>query len=127
MPGATANARKIVLIVEDEPILRMMAVDIVEDAGLEALTASDADEAILILETRSDIHLVFTDIDMPGSIDGLKLAAFVRDRWPPVLIIVTSGHTRPDEAAMPEHSIFVPKPYKPAELAEMLRRLSASV
>ncbi|MET0246935.1 MAG: response regulator, partial [Sphingomonas sp.] len=76
-----------VLVVEDEPLQRMLAVDLVEDAGFVAIEAENADIAILTLGHRSDIQAVFTDIDMPGSIDGLKLAACVRDRWPPIEII----------------------------------------
>lgn len=82
-----------VLVVEDDPLLRMHAVDIVEDAGFTAIEARDADEAIAILEKRSDITLLFTDIQMPGSMDGLKLAHAVRDRWPPIKIVVVSGQT----------------------------------
>ena len=82
----------VVLIVEDEPLVRLGAVQAIEDAGFEVIEAANADEAIRILENRSDIRVVFTDIHMPGSIDGLKLAHAVRDRWPPIKIIVTSGH-----------------------------------
>lgn len=90
-----AHASKpIVLVVEDSAILRLMAVDIVEQAGFDAIEAGDADEAVRILESRNDIRIVFTDIDMPGSMDGMKLAACIRDRWPPVEIILTSGHLR---------------------------------
>lgn len=81
----------VVLVVEDEPLIRMAACMIVEDAGFIALEAANADDAIRILESRSDIRLIFTDVDMPGSLDGLKLAHFVRNRWPPIKIIVASG------------------------------------
>src|SRR4029079_550967 len=82
-----------VLVVEDESLIRMDIVDCLEEAGFLIAEASNADEAINILQSRADIRLVFTDIHMPGSMDGLKLAAFVRKRWPPIKIIVTSGHT----------------------------------
>ena len=81
----------VVLVVEDDPLVLLSAVDIIEEAGYRALQASDADEAIAILEANPDIQIVFTDIEMPGSMDGVKLAAFIRDRWPPVEIIITSG------------------------------------
>ena len=81
----------VVLVVEDEALLRLNAVDIVEELGCVALEASNADEAIEILKKRSDVQIVFTDVDMPGTMDGLKLAAFVRDRWPPIKLILTSG------------------------------------
>src|SRR3954470_17326396 len=84
----------VVLVVEDELLLRMRAVDMVEDAGFTAVAAVDADEAVAILESRSDIALLFTDIQMPGSIDGLKLAHAVHKRWPPIKIILVSGQLK---------------------------------
>jgi two-component system, response regulator PdtaR len=98
-----------VLIVEDEILIREVVKDELEQSGYSVLMASNADAAIAILEARQDIHLVFTDIDMPGSMDGLKLAACVRDRWPPVHIIVTTGKARP--ATIPANALFIPKPY----------------
>jgi two-component sensor histidine kinase/ActR/RegA family two-component response regulator len=99
-----------VLIVEDEMILRMRAVNIVEDAGFNPVEAINADQAISILESRSDISLLFTDIQMPGSIDGLKLAHAVHDRWPSIKIILVSGQVRPSEAERPPDSRFFGKP-----------------
>ena len=89
--GSPAN----VLVVEDEMVLRMRAVDIVEDAGFTPVEAVNADEAISILEARSDISLLLTDIQMPGSMDGLKLAHAVHDRWPAIKIILVSGQGEP--------------------------------
>jgi CheY-like chemotaxis protein len=88
----------------------MRAVDIVEDAGFHSVEAVNADEAISILESRSDISLLFTDIQMPGSMDGLKLAHAVHDRWPSIKIILVSGQVRPSEAERPADSRFVSKP-----------------
>ena len=99
-----------VLVVEDEMILRMRAVDIVEDAGFNPVEAVNADEAISILESRSDISLLFTDIQMPGSIDGLKLAHAVHDRWPSIKIILVSGQVKPSDAERPAQSRFFGKP-----------------
>jgi two-component sensor histidine kinase len=99
-----------VLVVEDEMILRMRAVDIVEDAGFRSVQAVNADEAISILESRSDISLLFTDIQMPGSIDGLKLAHAVHDRWPSIKIILVSGEVKPSDAERPQDSRFFGKP-----------------
>jgi CheY-like chemotaxis protein len=96
------TATPAILVVEDEPLLRLMAVDIVEDAGFEALSAATADEALAILETRADVRLVFTDVQMPGSMDGLRLAHAVRDRWPPVELIVTSGRGHIPANDLPE-------------------------
>jgi two-component sensor histidine kinase len=99
-----------VLVVEDEMILRMRAVDIVEDAGFNPVEAVNADQAISILESRSDIALLFTDIQMPGSMDGLKLAHAVHDRWPSIKIILVSGQVKPSDAERPAHSRFFGKP-----------------
>jgi two-component sensor histidine kinase/CheY-like chemotaxis protein len=99
-----------VLVVEDEMILRMRAVDIVEDAGFNPVEAVNADQAISILESRSDISVLFTDIQMPGSIDGLKLAHAVHDRWPSVKIILVSGQVKPSDAERPADSRFFGKP-----------------
>src|SRR6201995_2152649 len=95
-----------VLVVEDEMILRMRAVDIVEDAGFCPVEAINADEAISILESRSDISLLFTDIQMPGTMDGLKLARAVHDRWPSIKIILVSGQVQPSDAERPADSRF---------------------
>jgi len=99
-----------VLIVEDEMILRMRAVDIVEDAGFNPVEAVNADQAISILESRSDISLLLTDIQMPGSIDGLKLAHAVHDRWPSIKIILVSGQVKPSDTERPANSRFFGKP-----------------
>ena len=98
-----------VLVVEDEILIRELVAEELEEAGYSVVVAHNADQAIAILEARQDIHLVFTDIDMPGSMDGLKLAAAVRDRWPPVHIIITTGKVRPLE--IPANALFIPKPY----------------
>src|SRR5271170_6560602 len=99
-----------VLVVEDEMILRMRAVDIVEDAGFNPVEAVNADQAISILESRSDIALLFTDIQMPGSMDGLKLAHAVHDRWPAIKIILVSGQVKPSDTERPADSRFFGKP-----------------
>ena len=98
-----------VLVVEDETLIREFVAEELEEAGYAVVMANNADQAIAILEARQDIHLVFTDIDMPGSMDGLKLAAAIRDRWPPVHIIITTGKVRPLE--IPANALFIPKPY----------------
>jgi CheY-like chemotaxis protein len=113
-------------VVEDEPLLRMLAVEVVEEAGFIAIEACDADEAVILLESRADITLLFTDIDMPGSIDGLKLAHAVRDRWPPIKILVVSGKQRPQLSDLPLNSCFVEKPYRVSALVQELRSLAGS-
>jgi CheY-like chemotaxis protein len=110
----------VVLVVEDEMLLRMRAVDMVEDAGYTSVEAVDADEAVAILESRSDIALMFTDIQMPGSMDGLKLAHAVRARWPPIKIILVSGQLKPAIIDIPADSRFYGKPLEAKEMiAEM--------
>ena len=89
MGTSCLEKRVIILVVEDDFLLRMDAVQMIEEAGFDVLEAANADEAIAILETRSDINVIFTDINMPGSMDGLKLAHAVRGRWPPIKIIAT--------------------------------------
>ena len=113
-----------VLVVEDEMILRMRAVDIVEDAGFRPVEAVNADEAMAILESRSDISLLFTDIQMPGSIDGLKLAHAVHERWPSIKIILVSGRVKPSDAERPENSQFFGKPLG---VEQMIAELQAMV
>ena len=113
-----------VLIVEDEMILRMRAVDLVEDAGFCPVEAVNADEAMSILESRSDISLLFTDIQMPGSIDGLKLAHAVHERWPSIKIILVSGQVKPSDAERPENSRFFGKPLG---VEQMIAELQAMV
>ena len=119
--------RPIVLIVEDEFLLRMSAVAMIEDAGFEVLEAGDADEAITMLESRSDIRLVFTDIQMPGSMDGLKLAAAVKGRWPPIKIIATSGRHSIRDSDLPEGALFLSKPYTSEGISILLHALTGSV
>ena len=110
----------VVLVVEDEMLLRMRAVDMVEDAGFTSVEAVDADEAVAILESRFDIALLFTDIQMPGSMDGLKLAYAVHERWPPIKIILVSGQLRLANIDIPADSRFFGKPLEAKEMiAEM--------
>jgi two-component sensor histidine kinase/CheY-like chemotaxis protein len=113
-----------VLIVEDEMMLRMRAADIVEDAGFRPVEAVNADEAMSILESRSDISLLFTDIQMPGSMDGLKLAHAVHDRWPDIKIILVSGQVTPSDAEKPADSRFFGKPLS---VDKMITELQAMV
>ena len=98
-------------MVEDEPLVRMVAAATIEDAGFETIEAVGAESAIAILEVRKDIRIVFADIQMPGSMDGLKLARVVRDRWPPIELILTSGLMRIGQRDLPERSVFLAKPY----------------
>ena len=104
-------------MVEDHAVIRMGAVSLVMAAGFDAIEASNADDAIRILEARSDIHLVFTDVDMPGTMDGMKLSHYVRDRWPSVKLIVASGTAIMDACQLPSGARFFCKPYRDTEVA----------
>lgn len=110
----------VVLVVEDEPIIRMNAVAMIEDAGYDVIEAANADDAILLLETRPDIRVVFSDIEMPGSMDGLKLIHAVRERWPPAVLILASGRVSPQAAEMPSDTVFLKKPYAEHDLIKAL-------
>jgi CheY-like chemotaxis protein len=120
-----SNAKRpVVLIVEDELLLRIDAAEMIEKAGFDVVEAGNADEAIAILESRPDIHIVFTDIQMPGSMDGLKLARFVRDRWPPIKLVATSGRVMIQDGDLPEDALFIGKPYTSSRISATLRDLA---
>jgi CheY-like chemotaxis protein len=112
-----------VLVVEDEPFTRMDVVGQLGDKGFAVFEAASADHAIAILEANPAIRILFTDIDMPGSMDGLKLAAAVRDRWPLIKILVTSGHRTVNFGALPHESRFFSKPYNVSEIASTMRTM----
>jgi CheY-like chemotaxis protein len=115
-----------VLVVEDELFCRIHAVNLVEEAGYEAIEATNADDAIRILEARKDIRIVFTDINMPGSMDGLKLSHAIRTRWPPIELILTSGYFAVNDADLPERSRFFAKPYADEQLIGTLRHFAGN-
>ncbi len=114
----------VVLVVDDDPLMRMLAINIAEEAGFATIEAGNADEAVAILEGRSDIALVLTDVNMPGSMDGVKLAHAVRRRWPPIRIIVVSGQTQLSQADLPSDSCFFGKPFHTETLISELRLLA---
>jgi CheY-like chemotaxis protein len=113
----------VVLVVEDEMLLRMRAVDMVEDAGYTSVEAVDADQAVAILESRSDIALLFTDIQMPGSMDGLGLARSVHERWPPIKIIMVSGQLKLASIDIPADCRFFGKPLEAGEMIAEMRSM----
>jgi CheY-like chemotaxis protein len=113
----------VVLVVEDELLLRMRAVDMVEDAGYTPVEAVDADQALAILESRTDIALLFTDIQMPGSRDGLALAHSVHERWPPIKIILVSGQLQEASLDIPADSRFYGKPLAAKDMIAQMRNL----
>jgi two-component system, response regulator PdtaR len=118
------NNQAVVLIVEDDLLIRMDAADMIKAGGFRVAEAKDADEAIEILERRLDVTVVFTDVHMPGSMDGLKLAAAIRGRWPPIKIVATSGRARLSADDLPFGSRFLMKPYSAREIVGTLRELT---
>ena len=119
------KTKAVVLVVEDDGIIRMGALDLIQRAGFEALEAANADEAIKILEARRDIHVVFTDVEMPGTMDGIKLSHYIRERWPPIKLIVASGRTIVEQSRLPEGARFFGKPYDETDLVQSIIRMVA--
>jgi CheY-like chemotaxis protein len=117
------TVRTKILIVEDEPLIRMHLAYSLGDLGFEILEAANADEAIALLESDADIMAVLTDVDMPGTMDGLALARAVRERWPPCKLIILSGHMRPSPDHVPQGSRYIRKPVDTKELLRTLTEL----
>lgn len=115
-----------VLVVEDEPLIRLGMALLVEEAGFVALEAMNADDAIAKLEKNPDVRLVVTDVDMPGSMDGLKLAHYVSKRWPPIRLLVVSGKVGVRQEELPVGARFLSKPYQDPQLIGIVRTLVAS-
>jgi CheY-like chemotaxis protein len=124
--GDHAAGAAVVLVVEDEWLLRELAAEIIEEAGFVTLVAGNAEEAMVLLEARSDIAVMFTDINMPGHVDGLELAHTVRDRWPTIKILVSSGRVCLVPSELPPGSAFLEKPYCGAAVVAQLRSLAGS-
>ncbi len=115
--------RPIALVVDDEPLVTMVAMDIVDDLGFSSISACNADEALLILEQRDDVQLIVTDVNMPGSIDGIGLAKIVRDRWPPIKLLVVSGRPLREQTALPVGATFLTKPFGRSDVQDMVRQM----
>lgn len=116
---------KDILIVEDEALIRFELVDFFEDAGFRVFEAGSADEAIAIMDANAAIRVVLTDVQMPGSMDGLRLAHYVLDRYPPTALIVTSGAVNPEASDLPVNSIFVAKPFNLRRVLGQIEHLTA--
>jgi CheY-like chemotaxis protein len=125
--GQSSPLKRIpVLVIEDEPVLRLDAISMVERAGFEAVEALDIRHALQLLETRLDIRVVYMDLDMPRGRKGLELAMTIRDRWPPIEIILTAAYVTADDIVLPERAEFYPKPVRPNEVVAAMRRMAAS-
>ena len=115
-----------ILVVDDEPMLRILAVDILIEEGFTVAEAENAKVALGVLEAQANIHVLFTDIQMPGAINGMELAHQVHARWPHILIMITSGRERPSAAEIPAQGHFLAKPYSPNELVRGVNELLRS-
>ncbi len=122
MASRLSRSQAAVLVVEDECLLRTLMVELFEDAGFAVADVANAADAIAVLEARADISLVVTDVQMPGAMDGLRLAAAVRDRWPPVGVIIVSGRALPRAEDLPAGAHFLPKPCSGADMLALARR-----
>ena len=122
---ATAEQPNAVLVVEDEPLVRALAVDVLEEAGFDVLEAATADYALGVLEKREDICVLLTDVDMPGRLNGFQLARIVQDHFHRVRVVIVSGKARPDAGDIAADAIFIPKPYKLAEIVRTVEALSS--
>jgi two-component system, response regulator PdtaR len=112
----------VILIVEDEFLTREYLGDVLQRAGHLVIEATNADKAIEILETRNDIRIIITDVNMPGSMDGLKLAEAVRRRWPPIKVIIATGKNTLRSGQISESTQLLPKPYGPDEILALIGR-----
>ncbi|MER0238879.1 response regulator [Fulvimarina sp. MAC8] len=121
------TAKDIVLVIEDEPVLRLEVVDLCEENGFEVIEAMDVDDAIAILESRPDIRIVYIDLDMPKGIDGIKIAAAIRDRWPPIEIILTASTLDATKVRLPVRSEFFSKPIDHGIVATTMRSMASTV
>lgn len=106
-----SGSQNVILVVEDEALIRMNGVDVLEQAGYTVLEAASADEAIALLEGAPEVRLLFSDVDMPGSMDGVALAELVHQRWPKIRLLLTSGHHQFKDSDLPDHGRFLSKPY----------------
>ena len=113
-----------VLVVEDEELLRLYVDGFLEDEGFEVIDAVDADAALNIMTRRPDVRVLFTDIQLPGAIDGIELARLVHEHWPHVLLLITSGNQRPSTAEIADHGHFLPKPYRSDEVIREIHDLT---
>jgi DNA-binding NtrC family response regulator len=125
MDARRAAAGQIVLIVDDEPLQRMTVADMLYEAGFWTVEASDADQAIRMLESRDDIRIVFLDIVMSHGMDGLELAKIVRERWPHVNILLTSGKMYASDAVLPDRAVFFHKPYRSRDVVPVLHKMAS--
>ena len=124
MSTGILESSSVVLIVEDEEILRTFAAWQLEEAGFEVVQAANADEALQAMNSRPDVRVLFTDVQMPGQLDGMGLAREIHEQWPTVLVLITSGNSRPAKADIPNHGHFLAKPYRSEDVISEIAALA---
>ena len=123
MDRDAVNSNPAILVVKDETLIRLWAAGLLEENGFSVLEAENAEAALKVLESRPDVELLFTDVQMPGSLNGMELAREVHARWPHVLLVITSGRERPTRAEIPDDGRFLAKPYNAEELLGQVKDL----
>ncbi|WP_245444400.1 response regulator [Microvirga sp. KLBC 81] len=121
---SSSAPRMVVLVVEDEPLVRMFLTDFLDEAGFKVFEAVSADEALALLQARPDIQAVVTDIEMPGSMNGLELAKLIQERWPGAGVVLSSGRERPGSDDLSERVAFVSKPYLPETVIRVVQQMA---
>jgi CheY-like chemotaxis protein len=114
----------VILVVEDETLVRMFLTDFLDDAGFKVFEAVNADEALTVLQARPDVQAVVTDIEMPGSMNGLELTRTVKERWPGVGVVISSGRQRPGPDDISDKVAFVSKPYLPDTIVQVIQQIA---
>lgn len=112
-----------ILVVEDEPLIRLGLVSTIEEAGYDVIDAASADDAVRVLEANDDVRLILTDVDMPGSMNGIRLAHYVRNRWPPIALVVISGKVGVQPGELPYGVRFMSKPYQEPVLLNLVETM----
>jgi len=114
----------VVLVVEDQTLVRMFMADFLDEAGFKVFEAVNADEALTVLQARPDVQAVVTDIEMPGSMNGIELVQVIRERWPGIGVVITSGRERPGPDDLSDRVAFLTKPYLPETIINVVRQLA---
>ncbi len=123
LPVVEKGMKPLVLIVEDEAMVRLIAASMLQDAGFDTLEADTAEDALHMLEENGDVCVLFSDIQLPGRMDGCGLARAVHDRWPDIGLVLTSGATTPRRSQLPDDVDFLPKPYEARDMVEAVRHV----
>jgi CheY-like chemotaxis protein len=124
MGSSVDNREAVILVVEDEPLIRMSAMMLIQGLGYHSFEAANADEAIALLEANAEITIIFTDVQMEGSMDGIALTHYAAGRWPPLRFIIVSGGTTPRLDELPVGAVFLAKPYADAAVGRCIAQFA---